>query len=451
MCKHILLFLFFLFLLFIAPLNGQRLDSIKYVNFYHQHSNSYEYGDTLDMRAKIAGLSKAWAEARFNFSNFDQIPTVNWDSLYLGYLHKVMEANSKVDYYKILTRFYTHLQDGHSMIVAPFEIWDSLYAALPIVAKLIENEVVISKNHSTDKVYSKLKKGTVIKKINGVNIHDYVSKNITPYVSFTSAADSISRIYSYHFTRGNINEVIELDLISPDGETFTESFKRIPQHQINNLIKNPEITLSSLSDRISLLSIPGFSQQNQSVFLDSIFNEIKTAEALIIDLRGNNSGLLFNAYELLSYLHLEPYTAETILSPVYYPFKRARQLPSYDIEIQTNVRQPYWGLNFVGPIAVLIDNQTHGNAEVFLASLEQRDNIHIFGAATSGASGQAIVFRLPGNGTGYVSSSRNLMVDQKEYYRVGIQADFEIKPSLNQIITGEDPVLEAAIKFLSKK
>lgn len=448
-------YLFFLLafwpILFVIPLHGQQLDSADYVNFYHKHINSYEYGDTLNIQTKIAGLSRAWAEARFNFSNFDQIPALNWDSLYLEYLPKVMEANSKLEYFQILTRFYTYLQDGHSMIVAPFTLWDSLYAALPIEAKLIENQVVIIKNYNTEEAYSTLRAGTIIKKINGIAIHDYVDENVSPYVSFTSSADSISRIFSYHFTRGNLNELIVLEMINTKGETFTKSFNRLPQHQINTLIKKPKIRLNQLSDDISLLSIPSFDQKNQSLLFDSIFNKLQTSNALIIDLRKNNSGLLFNAYELLSYLLLENYVVETILSPVYFPFKRARQITSYEMRIQTNSRQPLWGLQFDGPIAVLIDNHTHGNAEIFLSVLKKRNNTYLFGSGTSGASGQSVVFRLPDNATGYISASRNLTANRMEFYRVGIQPDIETKASLDQILSGEDAALEAAIQFLKEK
>lgn len=451
MGNHLLIIYPFLFLLFVIPLKAQYLDSLDYLNFYHKHINTYEYGDSLDVPTKIAGLSRAWAEARFNFSNFDQVPGLNWDSLYLEFIPKVINATSEVEFYKLLTRFYSHLNDGHSMIVAPFSLWDSLYAGLPIEAKLIDNQVVITKNHSHETQFQSLEVGKIIERINGMEIHDYIGAIISPYVSFTSSADSLSRIFSYHFTRGKIDEPIELQIISRNGESSTNTFNRLPQHQVNVLSQQPKITFSHLTNGIILIDVPGFGHENQTLLLDSIFHLLKPEQALIIDLRGNNSGLLFNAYELLSYLHQTKFNAETILSPVYNPLRRSNHQLSFDSKILTTARQPYWGVQFDGPVAILIDENTHGNAEIFLASLENQNNIHLIGSNTSGASGQSLLFRLPENGMGFVSTKRNLTAGRSEFYRIGFQADIQITLSLNQFLSDEDPVMDAAINFLENQ
>lgn len=113
----------------------------KYRQFYQNHFNSSCYGNNFSKEARLAGLSRAWAEARWNFGNFDLVPELNWDSLYFSFIPKVENATSPTEYYKLLMNFYSHLRDGHCMIFMPDNLKDSLIADLPIRCRLIENRV----------------------------------------------------------------------------------------------------------------------------------------------------------------------------------------------------------------------------------------------------------------------------------------------------------------------
>lgn len=46
------------------------------------------YQQNISENEKIAGLSKFWSEAKYNFVNFDLVPAINFDSLYFAYLPK---------------------------------------------------------------------------------------------------------------------------------------------------------------------------------------------------------------------------------------------------------------------------------------------------------------------------------------------------------------------------
>ncbi|MGD8628739.1 MAG: hypothetical protein PVH52_06625, partial [bacterium] len=52
------------------------------------------YREDLSPEEKIAGLSKLWAEVKYNFADFERLPEVGWDSLYVEYLTEVPKTNS---------------------------------------------------------------------------------------------------------------------------------------------------------------------------------------------------------------------------------------------------------------------------------------------------------------------------------------------------------------------
>nr|GFD02801.1 hypothetical protein [Tanacetum cinerariifolium] len=70
------------------------------------------------MAEKVAGLSKLWEEAKYNFAYFDHLPGFDWDKLYLEYLPKVQATTSTLAYFRLLQQFYAQLHDGHTGVWA---------------------------------------------------------------------------------------------------------------------------------------------------------------------------------------------------------------------------------------------------------------------------------------------------------------------------------------------
>lgn len=53
------------------------------------------YRTNISENEKIVGLSKLWSEIKYNFINFDHVPFLNADSLYIAYLQKVRATLDK--------------------------------------------------------------------------------------------------------------------------------------------------------------------------------------------------------------------------------------------------------------------------------------------------------------------------------------------------------------------
>ena len=102
------------------------------------------YAPNISEAEKVAGLSKLWSEARYNFVFFDQVPDLDWDQLYLEYLPKVTNTKSTLEYYKVLQAFYAQLQDGHTGVWAEADSLANLVYGRPaLLTKRVEDKVLV--------------------------------------------------------------------------------------------------------------------------------------------------------------------------------------------------------------------------------------------------------------------------------------------------------------------
>ena len=75
---------------------------------------------------KIWILMRVWAETRFNFAYFDQVPELDWDKEIKNAIPKILASENIVQYYQILQELVALLNDGHTFIMPPMEEMESL-------------------------------------------------------------------------------------------------------------------------------------------------------------------------------------------------------------------------------------------------------------------------------------------------------------------------------------
>lgn len=435
-------------LVFCGTAAAQTFDSTAYKQAYKKVFEKSHFGEEFSEANKIAGLSKAWAEAKFNFANFDLIPQKNWDSIYYVFLPKVMETKTKTGYYKILSNFYQQLNDGHSMVIAPQPLWDSLYSTVPIRTRLVDDRVLITDLTSPNAAYKDLQPGTEILKINGMAVQQYAEVNIVPYVSYSTPQDKTARVYSFFLTQGPLEEPVQLQLKTPKGKTFTANFQR--EQRKNPFPMAQGFEYKKLNKDTRLLRINTFNDERLVSYLDSIFQKVPLPKQLIIDIRKNGGGNSNNGYELLGYLTDSTFLTANSVIRKYRPPMRAWGMEPDELERQQADWKPYKKPTFKGKVVVLAGPDTYSAAEDFLAAFKAMGRGPVIGQTTGGSTGQPLFFELPFGGMGAVCSKRDLMVDGTEFIGIGIPPDIEINPSAENIINQKDVALEAALQTFQK-
>ena len=169
-------------------------------------------------------------------------------------------------------------------------------------------------------------------------------------------------------------------------------------------------------------------------FIDGAMTEFMQSKGIIIDLRGARGGLG----------HLPPYFAAWFVGE-----------PGRDLgvmQLRTERRPmtivPRGGEVYRGRVAILTDGLTRSAGEIFTAGLQDLGRARVFGQRTAGAVLPAKVLRLP-NGDGFEYVIANFTTPKGRVLEGhGVQPDVPITPTREQLLAGQDPVLEAALQWV---
>ncbi len=408
------------------------------------------YKPDLTPEEKIAGLSKLWSEVKYNFVNFDLVPELDWDSVYMAYLPVVTATPNTTAYYKLLMRMIAELHDAHSNVNGPAELNNVLYARPAFRTRLVEDKVVVAIISDDELRKQGLKEGLELLEVNGMPVKEYAEKYVRPYQSCSTPQDADTRMYEYALLAGPLDSVVQAVFADEKGKRMEIPVKRIPVAE-NGKYARPAYQLSWLKDSVALVALNTFgSEEAANAFLRD-FGQISRASAIIFDIRNNGGGNSDEGYKVLRCLTRDTFPVSSWYTRDYRPAFRAwgRREDRYGSADSryTPDKQHYYGK----PVVVLTSPRTFSAAEDFAVAFDIMHRGQIVGEPTGGSTGQPLFFSLPGGGSGRVCSKRDAYPDGKDFVGKGIQPTVAVKPVLSDLRKGRDTVLEAALAELKKK
>jgi C-terminal processing protease CtpA/Prc len=452
------IFALIVFLLFTLPAYGQR-------------------ENTLSTQEKIYGLSLFWQEVNYNFAFFDQVPELNWDSMYQVYLTKVTQTKDDYEYYRLLEKFCALLEDGHTNIYMPQRIdsliYRSSFGKYRLFLENIDGKAIVT--HTTETTKTAIPVGSEIVEVNNIPVKEYIRKEVWPYIS--SSTDYIREDWAItNLLKGPKGESIHIKIKTPKGAIRPYNLTRaLNKDEIHPPF--PKWELASFEwqeNEIAYVSLNSFSDPKIDTILFSYLPELYKAKGLIIDLRKNGGGSTNIGMEIAKFMtkdsllygsrmstreHRAAYKAWGAFTPakdtsnsewerdafLYFHNKKWYQFENKPYF--NNAPQP----RLIIPTVILIGHGTASAAEDFLIFLDGQEHITLIGEPTYGSTGQPLFFELPGGGSARVCTKKDTYPDGREFVGYGIQPDIEVKPSVKDFIDQKDPVLEKAIKFIQEK
>ena len=99
---------------------------------------------SLTKKEMIWGLMQVWAETKFNFVYFDQVPDLEWDKEVQLVIPEVLAAKDNNEYYKILQELVAKLDDGHTFIMPP-ELINGAFDNPPLEFQIVEGKIVLTR------------------------------------------------------------------------------------------------------------------------------------------------------------------------------------------------------------------------------------------------------------------------------------------------------------------
>jgi C-terminal processing protease CtpA/Prc len=405
---------------------------------------------------KIWILMQVWAEIKFNFVFFDQVPELDWDQEIRNAIPKLLATSNMKEYYQLLQEIVAKLNDGHTFILPPLEEMNSLeYPSIEL--EMIEDKILITRIGDNEEIKSQnIIPGLEVIKVNDTPALDYLENNFIRFYSggtkHWGEAFGLSRLL-----KGPVNSKIKLELRSQNGNTREVELTR------NSEIANSETYKYRIDDFHPLIERKDFDNIVYFKFSTFIFEQIvddfsrelkqvdvnKTA-GMIIDLRYNIGGNSDNGFKILSRLINSPLKAANWRTRKYLPAFRAWGMPEEWHEDSMGIIEPSQEKRYTGPLVVLTGNNTVSAAEDFLVPLKFSKRAIIIGNTTAGSTGNPLNIILPGGYFLRVCTKKDSFPDGKEFVGVGIEPDIKITSSRKDIIEGRDVVLEKAIEVLQK-
>jgi carboxyl-terminal processing protease len=409
------------------------------------------YKPVLSDEEKVAGLSKLWAEARFNFPFFDRLSDVDWDATYMAYLAQVRSSQSTEDYYRVLMRFAAALKDGHTRVLPPKELMDRFNGVTAVETRLIEGRVIVTGVSDPALEAKWVRRGTEVTMIDGKPALDYAKTDVAPYVFGFTPQDRAIWQYGYQLLRGPVGQPVRLTLKDAKGVTITADIPRVHNNGAFGIL--PEIETPAkfklLPGNIAYLKIDWFVDDAGLTKLKENFAAASAADGLIIDIRENGGGNDDNSHDLVKVLADKPFRGSIWRTVDYRAAWRSWNRPiGWHRSGAAPVFQPDPALHYAKPVAVLIGARTYSAAEDFLVSFISTGRGKLVGETTGGSTGNPMLLKLPGGGMAFICTKDDAFYDGRGFEGVGIDPDIRVAPTIADIRAGRDPALARAVALL---
>ena len=403
------------------------------------------YAPNISEAEKVAGLSKLWSEAKYNFVFFDQVPDLDWDQLYLEYLPKVSNTKSTLEYYKVLQAFYAQLQDGHTGVGAEADsLADLVYGRPALLTKLVEDKVLVDEVFSDSLRQLGIRPGVEVVRVDGTLVHDYANQQVRPYQGGSTPQNVDVATYTYQLLRGAKDQPVEVTFSSKDSLFDIQ----LPRQGYADYQSSPDFSFRLLPGNIAYVALNSFEGEDAWQGFVSTYDSIADTDALILDVRRNGGGDSQYGWNILGYLTDTVFQTGASFSRLYSPLRRARGEGVVLESVGEGTWSPQGEQVYTKPVVVLTSGRTFSAAEDFAVAFDAMQRGTLIGETTGGSTGQPLVFSVPGGIMARVCAKRDTYADGREWVGQGIAPDIEVHPKVADLRQGRDTVLEAALEYL---
>ncbi len=409
---------------------------------------------------------------------------------------KLNRPMDSLEFYRILAPVVAEIKCGHTAAFPPKDIRQAIEqtaALLPLDVEVLSGKVYVVREYSND---DEQLAGLEIRRINKVGI-DWILSTILAGTrgdadSHTGRQCRIAHEDPFTFAEAlysllGIQAPFQIEFLNPKTgrkKTMTLAGVTFPDREKVASIRYPQdkksennASLKFLdSDKIAVLTVSAFfdkkGQKPLSTYFVDAFQQIhdQQSKSLIIDVRNNGGGYDNLGKELLSFLLAEPfqYYDDLIYNAREFDFFRyadgAQPIPAERVEkradgkfhdikhVNLGIQQPSLP-HFAGKVVVLMNGGSFSTTCEFLSNLHYRKRATFVGEEAAGGyygntSGYAVWLTLP-------NSKVQMIVPLRTYYLAvkdgdpnrSILPDYEVKPSIDDILSGNDVIMAKAIKL----
>lgn len=404
------------------------------------------YAVDLSPADKVAGLSELWAQAKFGFANFWHVPGLNWDQKYREFIPQVLNTSSTLAYYQVLQSFYAQLQDGHSNVFLPKQIYDQM-GRLPLHTRLIDGRMLVVGSRDPAANLQGLKPGDEVLTINGIPAVPWAEKTVGPFISASSPQDRNTRMFEYEPFIGVIGTTFTLETVTPGGQKTEHRFT-VGEDRPSSKVP---FAFRMLPGNIAYIALNEFEDETDAKEWDSHWPEISKAQGVILDIRENGGGSSSIGAHVLATLIDKSEPASLSRSTRWIATYRAWGNVETPLRFPLNTVDPDKSRHFNGKVVLLTSPRTFSAGEDMAVAFKQAKRGMIIGEPTGGSTGQPLSFDLPGGGSARICTKHDSFADGTDFVGVGVKPDMPVHLSREDVTMDRDSVLQAAMASLKSK
>ncbi len=412
---------------------------------------------------KLYGLSLIWQEANYNFAFFDQVPDLDWDSVYRAFVPRVLETGNSYEYYQELKRFVALLEDGHTSVYLPDP--DRRFESYPwILTENVEGRVLVANVGRT--LEKEIPVGSLIEEIDGEPAAERTLRVWLPYV-FSSTDHHRRDLTLARALHGPPAQPVTIAYVTPNGERRERTLARDRGTRDDEWLlptrsTRPRFAFRWLDDGIAYVALNTFNDEGVVTDFEAALPELYRAKALVVDVRRNGGGSSGNGYAIAAFLTDDTLrtsawrTREHVASFKAWGRWSDRYKNYFNMEAWRDGGThgdvpPAEGRRLIVPTVVLQEHATFSAAEDFLVAIDAIPHITTLGRPSGGSTGQPLLLQLPGGGGANICTKRDAYPDGREFVGYGIAPDIVVESTIEDVQADRDPQLERALELLREE
>jgi carboxyl-terminal processing protease len=177
--------------------------------------------------------------------------------------------------------------------------------------------------------------------------------------------------------------------------------------------------------------------------LDEAIDRFRSSSGIVLDLRGNPGGILTMIMGVSGHFLDGPIPLGVITAR--------------DSSLSLVANPRFVGANgqpvkpFAGPLAILVDSGSYSASEIFSGGMQSIGRARVFGTRTAGGALPAVLERLPGGDVLQYAIGDFTTATGDRIEGRGVIPDTAIPLTRTELITGRDPVMDAAIDWIARQ
>ncbi len=216
--------------------------------------------------------------------------------------------------------------------------------------------------------------------------------------------------------------------------TILRDAKRMDFKLVRDEIVIKTVFGDKISDEIGYIRLSSFISQDTSQEMREKLKAQANTKALILDIRGNNGGLLPNALDI----------SDMFLN-------QGKIVSIVDRNSSRRVFQAEPGQLYAKPLVVLIDEGSASASEILGGALKDNDRATLIGTKTFGKGLVQKINYLQDGSELNLTISKYFTPDGHDIDKKGIQPDMMVEYTIEDFQNNRDPQKDAAVRFLKKQ